>query len=115
MIQAKDLRIVNYYRWSEISSLGRRIDYIRNGADIDRCIELRDPIPLTEDVLRKCGFDVNNNTILLTCEASILFKNGIGYFYSSKTSPCFRIQIQYFHQLQNIYHALTGEELTIEL
>ena len=72
------------------------------------------PIPLTEEWLLKLGFHQ---------------KNGYGFikkyllgnlFYSVETKEHFmfqyyelRIKINYVHQLQNLYFALTGEELTL--
>lgn len=68
------------------------------------------PIRLTEEILLKCGF------------------SKIACFYSSKDETLElthdfivwkpntkKLEIKYLHQLQNLYFALTGEELIIEL
>lgn len=74
------------------------------------------PIKLTEEWMEKFGF----------------FRNG-GKYYTNTDAPFFELQdhsngklqilktnfypsqrIQYVHQLQNLYFALTGEELTIK-
>lgn len=77
------------------------------------------PIPLTEEILLKCGFDDLGQ-----------FGFGIGGFHVESTanfrgtfnySYCYRVisreiaPIKHLHQLQNLYFALTGEELKIDL
>lgn len=67
------------------------------------------PIPLTEEILLKCGyatcsfrdnhFVIKGHTIWKCNDLFICDKNGI--------------VLKYLHQLQNLYHALTGEELTV--
>lgn len=83
------------------------------------------PIPLTEEILVKCGFDKelldSNNpeegyyySLRLSddkyCDLSLLSgdKNGIFEVY---LFPYDNIRFQYLHQVQNIYHSLTGKEL----
>ena len=73
------------------------------------------PIPLTEEWLLKFGFKyyVNFNNEYL--------KKGNIFFFGKKNALCqigeynhdCIINITYVHQLQNLYFALTGEELTI--
>jgi hypothetical protein len=64
------------------------------------------PIPLTEEWLLKLGAkkDKIDNTYYLS-ELEIMLPN----FFRYKTSIISRID--YVHQLQNLYFALTGEEL----
>jgi len=87
------------------------------------------PVPLTEDILIKCGFtkiplDRNNpeegyyySLILLddkSCDLSLVSgdKNGIFEVY---LFPYENIRFQYLHQVQNIYQSITGKELEINL
>jgi hypothetical protein len=72
-----------------------------------------EPIPLTEEWLFKLGFETDhiewwNGIICLG-----IFKDGIYYLPTDQIS--FRIgkEIEYVHQLQNLYFALTGEELIL--
>ncbi len=82
-----------------------------------------DPLPLTEDILLKCGFEVDEDagnwhspehTIYRTKGFRVGIKDDyIGWynqadddFYSS-----FYPQLHYLHQLQNLYFALTQTEL----
>lgn len=68
------------------------------------------PIPLTEELLLKCGFEKHkwgiltfyNPLIELDCNFCL---KGVDY----------NIHIQSLHQLQNIYFDLTGKELMVNL
>lgn len=70
------------------------------------------PIPLTEEILIKAGFKeeydgwVFSKTIFITKDDDGWHVGNFGFFINS---------IQYLHQLQNLYFALTGEEIKIEL
>lgn len=71
-------------------------------------ITLFKPITLTEEWLVKFGFEkISNDWVNLI----FLRKNGTGWLYLS--SPL-HVNIFYVHQLQNLYFALTGDELTIK-
>lgn len=65
------------------------------------------PIPLTEEWLLMFGFngwDIGHYTLALT--------NG-NFFHIDNESPIAR-NVKYVHQLQNLYFALTGEELKLK-
>jgi hypothetical protein len=77
-----------------------------------------DPIPLTEEILLKCGF------IKSTLVEGCYFHNQKERLYISIANQHaihfgningVLVMIDYLHQLQNLYFALTGEELNIEL
>lgn len=70
------------------------------------------PIPLTEEWLLKFGFKKWSNKKMWT--------QGKITIYYMKRKECFgygksflELKVNYVHQLQNIFQALTGEELTI--
>ena len=66
------------------------------------------PIPLTEEWLAKLGYDLiseNHYGVL----GHLIWKIE-GRFYCDKNG----MQLKYVHQLQNLYFALTNEELTIK-
>ena len=81
------------------------------------------PIPLTPEVLEKCGFDWriwdgNEHHKVLS------YKNTPIHTYWDGSEWCFKYGFdsdltfaacQYVHQLQNLIFALTGEELTVKL
>ncbi len=81
------------------------------------------PIPLTEEWLLKFGFETDGNfedknEIILPnnehdfiIEFSDYTKN---YHYTGGEGICYGVGCKYVHQLQNLYFALTGEELILK-
>jgi len=100
-----------YFQVEEISSKGV---YFRNCSSWTIFDDLQ-PIPLTEEILLKCGFK----------EFGEDFKLGEYTFNLTLKTLCWGLQagcnvindvdIVNLHQLQNLYFALTGEELDIKL
>ena len=90
-------------------------------ADLDELIKA--PIPLTEDILLKCGFKrvpknlyVDNLKDLRT--AVTYLKGSIIWNESTRIVWVGNIaldNIKYLHELQNLYFAITGEELEVKL
>jgi len=84
------------------------------------------PIPLTPEVLEKCGFgarkfiEIGKYSYL---EIDMTVVNTIGYRAIIQLEEndegvierYFMPHIKHLHQLQNLYYALTGTELTITL
>lgn len=73
------------------------------------------PIPLTEEWLLKFGFEKDWTGYALEDKNSLSFsvtKNGA--YLACWLDRSLGITIKYVHQLQNLYFALTGEELTIK-
>lgn len=70
------------------------------------------PITLTADLLLKCGFKWNDELFELDChEYRMYYKD---YYILYNTIGTIKIKCDTLHQLQNLYFALTGKELTIE-
>lgn len=121
-IKAVDIMIGNYIRdiWSDngfFKVTEIRKDKVYYGNCFKAKYEDLRPIPLTEDILLKCGFEKNYK--------SYLYKIPINGFrmliYSHESS--FRhhlnmycsIDIKYLHQLQNLFKSLTGTDLKVEV
>lgn len=79
------------------------------------------PIPLTEDWLKKFGFEkdshfknrfsidiIEGEKLLLILHINIHSKE-----FEINAGHKTLCVLEYVHQLQNLYHALTGEELTL--
>ncbi len=74
------------------------------------------PIPLTEEWLIKFGFDYKIKSDYCkwylwskeTQKGIELYEEDYGYIFNED------VNIKHVHQLQNLYFALTGEELTIK-
>lgn len=77
------------------------------------------PIPLSEEILLKCGFAYNHpksrdsfslgNIHFLLNDGDSVIGNGL-YMNGYRVAD-----IKYLHELQNLYFAITGEELKVEL
>ena len=129
MIKANELRIGNYVneltvgeifiptgkiikiteiKFSGISEVNPIFEH-----PIERNYQQIDPIALTEEWLLKFGFekDSRNESYWFFLNKIFIYV-GINdlYYYDYDEGE---INIQYVHQLQNLYFALTGNELTI--
>lgn len=115
MIKASELRIGNWvqvngaYTGDGFEIEGKQITGIMNNyvyllgmLEITTSFEELQPIPLTPEILEKCG----KTDKRFQLEFSIME----GRFWYLKHYELF-----YLHQLQNLYFALTGEELTVNL
>ena len=78
-------------------------------------LELLKPIHLTEDILVKLGFKKTANPRELKYgDYSILLLNEIRFvIYNYMENPP-SVKVSTVHQLQNLFFALTGEELTFK-
>ena len=75
-----------------------------------------EPIPLTEEWLEKFGFDIKDKDRLDWVKGAFNLERS----NEDNNKFCFEvyshyIPLDYVHQLQNLYFALTREELTIKL
>ena len=70
------------------------------------------PIPLTPELLEKCGFANNGQGIFdHPTWGSYLYPRNGAYLVSHVEG----VAVKHVHQLQNLFFALTGEVLTINL
>ena len=111
-MKANELRsgnLVKYKHLSESSSISA-FDIVQISDDNSNV----EPIPLTEDWLLKFGFEEKmfgwwSNVLFLRTD------NRDGFFYDwQKTNETTGTYIEYVHQLQNLYFALTSLELTLK-
>lgn len=107
MIKINEVRIGNWFSYNgadeEMQIDANDFQYVINGHITD--IE---PIPLTEEWLVKLGFEKilwDDFTFFRNKGLDIEIHNG-GFYANRK--------IENVHTLQNLYFALTGEELTIK-
>jgi len=75
------------------------------------------PIPLTEEWLLKFGFEKLNRDVPAYESNNLimewLFERWTGRLYYDAYTSIQIIQVNHVHQLQNLYFALTGEELIL--
>ena len=134
MIQAKELRIGNYVydgnsELAQVSSIvdgaiNYELDYGNLWTNEVCYFENINPIPITEEWLLKFGFSINKKTCVHIFEFEIDDKVNFAVFLyddekealfiknSARSSKIiFKKRIDYVHQLQNLYFALTQKEL----
>lgn len=130
MIAANELRVGNWVKIVNDETVGieiQRVFQIYEGRINNAFGDDIEPIPITPEILLKAGFANDDNLNIrysfeifenheLTLggfehETERGFRLSCDYCYYDKTLK----HIQYVHQLQNLYFALTGEELPIEL
>jgi hypothetical protein len=68
------------------------------------------PIPLTHEILEKCGFEKEED--YYSYEGFKLWYNDYNFYHMNSEML---IHVDYLHQLQNLYFALNGEELAVNL
>ncbi len=124
MIQANELRIGNWIH-NPVQEINFQVDLAtignvaRDNGNKNKVPSrlLYQPIPITEEILLKCGFEKKKQRF--ESKEALL---RISYFDSAWHCSIgdddfgflFRT-IKHLHQLQNLYFALTGKELQIEL
>jgi len=110
-MKANELRLGNYAKDSVLGII--EID----STDKIYHAENLEPIPLTEEWLVKFSFDPDKDDYLGT---SIVWEEDICiYDHGDNIYSLYRyndqhVYIKYIHQLQNLYFALTGQELEIK-
>ena len=104
-----------FYSTIEEISNNTNVVLVKDGNTL-RCmpLEVIKPIPLTEEWLLKFGFKKELDSFYRLNKSSMIeicfFDDGI---LVTNQSVCLS-NIKYLNQLQNLYFALTGEELTIK-
>ena len=109
-LQAIELRIGNFVEYlgefKEVLGMDEETVFLKNTVSVNY-LELDEisPIPLTEEWLLKLGF---NNNIFDFCFEIIDF-----YITNDESKFMFQscLEIKTVHQLQNLYFALTNNEL----
>lgn len=111
-MKANELRIGNYVLDSEG---GQVTEVMPSDFSITVCTYL-EPIPLTEEWLIKFGFYYNKSFEhyqLVYDNGSVLIIEKSIRAWIWKFNKVQSIKLQHVHQLQNLYFALTGEELKL--
>ena len=109
-----ELRLGNYFQWIKIASMGIGKDVITK--DNHYTYEgFKEPIPLTEEWLKRFGFEIKKGAWGTSAEIRIgrvryvLYQNRNVWLIDHTDG--FRVDFKYIHTVQNHYFALTGEEL----
>lgn len=112
MIKANELRIGNWVNFSGDPMI------IRLGEQLDYYTDYYEPIPLTPEILEAAGFDgrkdvryfksIGDTVLTIYYEDQKFWIQDFDWFKLDLPS------MEYVHQLQNLYFALTGNELEIK-
>lgn len=110
-MKANELRIGNYVMYSSLIKV--------NSYKITECEEYPtrfEPIPLTEEWLLKLGFEKADEIYFIEFDVySMTIKEYEKGKYILNPETHFNyVDIEYVHQLQNLYFALTNLELTFK-
>ena len=116
MIDVKELRIGNLINSEEFNAPA----YIKVDLEImgrllikDDCYNLQ-PIPITEELLLKLGFQVFPWGWVKLSKNDFGFRLNLGNtIFHYEISGNYPVKIKYLHQLQNLYFDLTREELNL--
>jgi hypothetical protein len=116
-MEIKELRIGNYFK---PDSLGEEPFKVITAKDIveiesDPLDDYYKPIPLTEDVLLKFGFEHSKPNYWFKNDNKFRFSLIDNNLHCSMGDDDYGIlynRLNHVHQLQNLYFALTNEELT---
>jgi len=121
MIQANELRIGNLVnilhpiskKWNFERIKAKTIANIEHNPNHDLIVNNIEPIPLTPEILEKCGFKfTDNGEDFNTWENKIeIWQHDEGFCHSY----AFGGEVNYLHQLQNLFQCLCGEELKINI
>jgi hypothetical protein len=117
-MKATELRIGNYLFAKGIEVI--RFTSFFGLCNIESYPERYSPIPLDEEWLKKLGFKYSEERESMSNGFEEWY-NGtlyLGYMHNCYIfdvldQGCINMPITHVHQLQNLYFALTGEELTI--
>jgi len=95
----------------DASGSGDYTIYVYSDEDIENFSDF-EPIPLTEEWLLKFGFIKHGKYGYFYLDNFIIDKNKLGKFFMCDID--IHVEIETVHHLQNLYFALTGEELTLK-
>lgn len=124
-MEVQELRVGNYlFKYGEVVKIveigikhkGDTNYYLRS--ENDNCgywIDQFNPIPLTEEILLKCGFKKRSDghfNMFKHSEVDIIICNDFSSWQCDGINFSVN-RIKYLHQLQNLYWCLVGKELNI--
>lgn len=135
MVRVEELRVGNFLKSHsniiEVTAIGKdRADLIlrqpNTAVNWSMLYSDLQPIQLTEEILLKLGFEVKSNAGVKYISFGRINKSYEVYLPIVNNILCLSIwqnkmfldlgtRIKYLHQLQNLYFALTGQELEINL
>ena len=111
MISAKELRIGNWVLFTDFPAYNNPVQLKEGYLKQQWLDSFAKPIPLTTEILERCGFD-RNCILKISQRLNIEWSYGKEVWLTKEGEVIYEFEnTQHLHQLQNLYFALTGEEL----
>lgn len=107
MIAPNELRIGN---WA-IGKPNGNMFMLGDGSAIDHFANESEPIPITPEILEKCGFEKGSIYFYFSKFRIVKINDSNNWLILLSDTYHHLCKLKYLHQLQNLYFALTGEEL----
>lgn len=119
MIKANELRIGNIVLNQDGKEEIWTIECFKTLTEHPHLASVWSYIPLTEELLLRFGFDKKTGITFRKDNYVLVFNNdehcfSFGIIFLDGTPSTWFNKIKYVHQLQNLFHSLTGEELTLK-
>lgn len=122
-MKATELRIGNWVKIKPINPPSNHNTCEITSADFARSLKIEgyfncyEPIPLTEEWLKRFGFEKHINGWVLEDNFITIHSDDMDNDVFIRTGGMSKAEyitcVDYVHQLQNLYFSLTGEELTL--
>lgn len=113
MIDTKELRIGNYLQRLDNSAFQVTASDVPNIEDTPSLLR-PNPIPINPEWLQRLGFDVDDTVVSGVGKSEHHFSDGSLQYYFAIQAGSPYVTVKHVHQLQNLYFALTGKELTLK-
>ena len=117
-METKDLRLGNYFLDKKYKDI-QEVQSIQKNS-VNSCFDISDiePIYLDDKILSKLGFKLTKTRDFYGNYRSFgklyIYNCKRAYFkYDKYTSLVYLKDISTLHQLQNLYHSLTGDEMVL--
>jgi hypothetical protein len=115
-MKLSELRLGNWIMFSDSKYVGQ---FLQVELTFFQCYDITEEenelpfegVLITPEILEKAGFE-NWDKNKYANDVMCLTLNGHGFLYLANQR---HVNLFYLHQLQNLYFALTGEELTLDL
>lgn len=119
MTNGNELRIGNWVRFKHLLCFIITIKQDNCEIQSSRLVvnssyDFIEPIPLTPEILEKCGFEKGGIYFYFSKFRVVKIANSDNWLILLSNHYQHICRLQHLHQLQNLYYALTGEELNFK-